>query len=141
MSGDALDMIPDDIESILDNIGDGVEDMFSEMEDIDLSVAIPMSNALGGMGTFFQGLADMSDSFIDVGIIKDMGVAFSEIVKTMSSMETGDVDADAMASRFQSLGDGMKNIMESFGEMDLSAFAVLTWAVFLEALQVELVRW
>jgi hypothetical protein len=123
VSGEAMLNIPDDIEDILDNVGEAVYDMFDSLEEIDMSIAIPMGDVLGGMGTFFQGLADMSDSFVDVGVIKDMGVAFSEIMKTMTNMNSGDVDADAMASRFQSLGDGMKNIMESFGEMDLSAFA------------------
>ena len=123
LSGDAISKIPGDIDSILDNVGEAIYDMFDSIEEVDISTATTMAPAFAGMGTLFKGIAEISDSFVDVSAIRDMGVAFSEIVKTMAGMETGDVDADAMATRFQSLGTGMKNIMESFGEMDLSAFA------------------
>ena len=123
VSGDAIGTIPDDIEDILDNVGEAVYDMFDSIEEVDLSTAKAMGPAFAGMGTLFQGIAEMSDSFVDVGAIRDMGVAFGEVVKTVAGMQTEGIDADSMASRFQSLGNGMKSIMESFGEMDLSAFA------------------
>jgi hypothetical protein len=135
-----MESIPKDIGGILENLGEGIYDLFDEMSDLggeEDTLAL-----MGGMGSFGQllsGVAAISDTGVDIGALTKVSQSMRHIIGTIgeifkdiedeenaalaagvTSVSSGPTQSaiDALIARMTAMGQGARALMDGFGDVE-----------------------